>query len=147
MMKLSEPIAGEIRNPSSERHFMTLHKLDGQASVRVGERILARSDDVLVVCDDFALDLHRLRFRPKGSSGGQKGLGDIIRCVGSDEIPRLRIGIGKPPENWNIPDYVLSKFTEDDASEMRFTIRRAADSIADWVEHGTQFCMNKYNGK
>lgn len=103
--------------------------------------------DVLVVCDDFSLDLGRLRYRPKGSSGGQKGLGDIIRCVGTDQVPRLRVGIGKPPESWDIPDYVLSKFREDEKVEIEITIREAAESVANWVEHGTDFCMNKYNGK
>ncbi len=106
-----------------------------------------KPNDVLVVCDDFALDLGRLRFRPKGSSGGQKGLGDIIRCVGTDEIPRLRVGIGKPPQSWDIPDYVLSKFNEREKPEIDVTYRQAADAVADWVEHGVDFCMNRYNGK
>lgn len=103
--------------------------------------------DVLIVCDDFALDLGRLRFRPKGSSGGQKGLGDIIRCVGSDEIPRMRVGIGKPPASWDIADYVLSKFSAKEKPEMDVTVRQAADAVADWVESGVDYCMNRYNGK
>lgn len=102
--------------------------------------------DVLVVCDDFALDLGRLRFRPKGSSGGQKGLGDIIRCLGTDEIPRLRIGIGKPPDSWEVADYVLSKFSSREKTEMEIAISRAADAVADWVDSGVDYCMNKYNG-
>ena len=106
-----------------------------------------KADEVLVICDDFALDLGRLRYRPKGSSGGQKGLGDIIRCLGTDEIPRLRVGIGKPPEHWEIPDYVLSKFHEKEKIDIEIAIRRAADSVADWVENDVGFCMNKYNGK
>lgn len=103
--------------------------------------------DVLVICDDFALDLGRLRFRPKGSSGGQKGLGDIIRCLGTDEIPRLRVGIGKPPESWDVADFVLSKFSSKEQTEMEVTVRIAADAVDDWIENGTEYCMNKYNGK
>lgn len=106
-----------------------------------------RSTEILVVCDDFALDLGRLRFRPKGSSGGQKGLGDIIRCVGTDEIPRLRVGIGKPPDSWDIADYVLSKFSDKEQPEIDVSIRQAADAAASWVENGVSHCMNKYNGK
>ena len=105
------------------------------------------NDDVLVICDDMALDLSRLRYRPKGSSGGQKGLGDIIRCLGSDQISRLRFGVGRPPDSWDVADYVLSKFTDKEITEREMTIRHAADSVADWVEHGTSYCMNKYNGK
>lgn len=104
-------------------------------------------EDVLVVCDDFALDLGRLRFRPKGSSGGQKGLGDIIRCLGTDMVPRLRVGIGKPPDNWDVADFVLSQFRADEQTEIELAVRTSADAIADWVEHGTLYCMNRYNGK
>lgn len=103
--------------------------------------------DVLVVCDDFALDLGRLRFRPKGSSGGQKGLGDIIRCVGTDQVQRLRVGIGQPPDNWDVPDYVLSRFREDEKTEIEIAVREAAGAVADWVANGIDYCMNKYNGK
>jgi PTH1 family peptidyl-tRNA hydrolase len=105
------------------------------------------ADDLLVVCDDFALDLGRLRFRQKGSSGGQKGLADVIRCLGTDEFSRLRIGIGTPPDSWEVSDYVLSKFSKSERTEMDVAVRRAADAVADWVAHGTEFCMNKYNGK
>lgn len=105
-----------------------------------------KAADILVICDDFNLPLAKLRFRPKGSSGGQKGLGDIIRCVGTDQISRLRVGIGAAPENWKIADYVLSKFSGDDAEEIKLTIQKAATAVVDWIEHDTQFCMNRYNG-
>ena len=103
--------------------------------------------DVLVVCDDFALELAKLRFRSKGSSGGQKGLGDIIRCVGTDEIPRLRVGIGKPPESWDISDYVLSQFSKKEQTEIEIAVREAADAVAEWVANGIDYCMNRYNGR
>ena len=106
-----------------------------------------QTDDVLVICDDMALDLARLRFRPKGSSGGQKGLGDIIRCLGTDQVPRLRFGVGRPPDSWDAADFVLSQFNEKEEVEKQITIRNAAEAVADWVEHGTAFCMNKYNSK
>jgi PTH1 family peptidyl-tRNA hydrolase len=100
---------------------------------------------LLVICDDFALDLGRLRFRPKGSSGGQKGLEDIIRCLGTDGFSRLRIGIGRPPDSWEGADFVLSKFSKSEQTEIDVAVRRAADAVADWVVHGTDYCMNKYN--
>lgn len=102
---------------------------------------------ILVVCDDFALDLAKLRFRPKGSSGGQKGLKDIIRCLGSDEFPRLRIGIGTPPASWDVADFVLSRFGGKDKTEMEIAVKLAADAVADWVTHGVDYCMNQYNGR
>ena len=105
------------------------------------------TDKLLVVCDDFALELARLRFRLKGSSGGQKGLGDIIRCVGTDQFARLRVGIGSAPEGWDVADFVLSKFSKQEQLEMEIAVGEAGDAVADWVASGTDYCMNRYNGK
>lgn len=101
--------------------------------------------DVLVICDDFNLALGQLRFRARGSSGGQKGLADIIRHLGGDDIPRLRIGVGKPPEGWDVADYVLSRFREDETQDVTQAISRAADGVKDWVGQGMKHCMNQYN--
>lgn len=103
------------------------------------------SEDLIVVCDDFNLPVSRLRFRARGSSGGQKGLADIIRCLGTEEIARLRIGVGPPPANWDVADFVLSRFTEEEEPWMREAVKRAADSLADWVREGLDYCMNHYN--
>lgn len=101
--------------------------------------------EILVVCDDFALPLGKLRVRPKGSAGGQKGLDDILRRLGTDEIPRLRIGIGPVPEKWNPADFVLGKFTKEEIPTINESIRRSADAVALWVRDGVQNCMNQYN--
>jgi PTH1 family peptidyl-tRNA hydrolase len=103
--------------------------------------------DLLVVCDDFNLPLARLRFRAKGSSGGQKGLQDVIRCLGTDQFSRLRIGIGSPPEHWDVADFVLSKFSREDGEIMNEAVRRAAAAAADWTREGVEVCMNRYNGE
>ncbi len=101
--------------------------------------------DLLVVCDDLSLPVGRLRFRASGSSGGQKGLEDIIRRLGTEDFPRLRIGIGSPPPGWDAADFVLSRFAESDAARIEEAVLRAADAVADWVRHGIEFCMNRYN--
>ncbi len=101
--------------------------------------------DLLVVCDDFNLPLAKLRFRAKGSSGGQKGLQDIIRCLATDQFARLRIGIGAPPENWDVADYVLSKFSGEDVDVMQDAVHRAADAAADWAREGIEASMNRHN--
>jgi PTH1 family peptidyl-tRNA hydrolase len=104
------------------------------------------NNDLIVVCDDFNLALAKIRYRPKGSSGGQKGLQDIIRRLGTDEFARLRIGIGAVPPQWNVADYVLSRFSGDERKEIDATITRAAASLSDWVRYGIGHCMNQYNG-
>lgn len=102
-------------------------------------------EDVLVVCDDFNLPLSKLRFRPQGSAGGQKGLADIIRCLGTQQVPRLRVGIGPVPERFAAADFVLGRFAKDEAIEASLSIARAADAVADWARHGAGECMNRYN--
>ena len=101
--------------------------------------------DLMVVCDDFNLPLARLRFRARGSSGGQKGLADILGRLGSQEISRLRIGIGACPPRWDVADYVLSKFQFDEQQPMTDAIGRAAEAMVQWAEKGIQHCMNQYN--
>ncbi len=103
-------------------------------------------DQLLVVCDDFQLPLGRLRFRAQGSAGGHNGLADIIRRLGTNEFARLRIGIGSPPPNWDVADFVLSRFTEQDRPIIDEAIVRAADGVVDWVRQGIAYCMNHYNG-
>ncbi|MFV1965596.1 MAG: aminoacyl-tRNA hydrolase [Pirellulaceae bacterium] len=119
---------------------------------RSGASVLAARDfykldhgDILVICDDFNLPLAKLRVRAQGSAGGQKGLQDIIRCLGDEQFPRLRIGIGSPPENWDVSDFVLSKFTRKDEPDIALAIVRAADAVEGWVTGGIESCMNQYN--
>jgi PTH1 family peptidyl-tRNA hydrolase len=101
--------------------------------------------DLLILCDDLNLPLAKLRFRTGGSSGGQKGLEDVIRRLGTEEFPRLRIGIGSPPDGWDWVDYVLSKFTVQETPEVEEAIRKAADAVALWAHEGVEACMSRYN--
>jgi len=103
------------------------------------------NEEILIICDDFNLELAKLRFRAKGSSGGQKGLQDIIDRLGTNEFPRLRIGIGASPPNWDVADYVLSRFGKKEKPEIEVAIIRAADAVASWTKENIQYCMNHYN--
>jgi len=103
------------------------------------------NEDLVIVCDDLNLPLAKLRFRAKGSSGGQKGLADIIRCLATEEFPRLRIGVGTPPPGWSWPDFVLSKFNKTEIPEIEDSVRRAAEAVLFWTREGIQQSMNRYN--
>ncbi len=102
-------------------------------------------NDLLVVCDDFNLPLAKLRFRAKGSAGGQKGMDDVLRRLGSQHVARLRIGIGPPAEAWDVADYVLSRFSQQEKETINDAILRAADAVAYWTAHTIEDCMNNYN--
>jgi PTH1 family peptidyl-tRNA hydrolase len=103
--------------------------------------------DVLIVCDDFAIPLGTLRIRPKGSSGGQNGLKSIFERLGTDAVPRVRIGIGPVPARWNPADFVLGKFTEDERLIAAKAVTSAAEAARAWLSGGLELCMNNYNGK
>ena len=110
----------------------------------VGDRI----DDtarLALVCDDFHLPLAKLRCRAKGSSGGQKGLGDILARLGTEEVARLRIGVGEPPADWDPAAYVLGKFAKQELPEVEEAVWRAADAVVLWAREGTRACMNRIN--
>jgi PTH1 family peptidyl-tRNA hydrolase len=101
--------------------------------------------DVLVVCDDFNLPLGKLRFRGDGSSGGQKGLEDIIDRLGSENISRLRIGIGPVPDRWDAADFVLGRFDAAERETIDEAIARAADGVECWTAEGIEAAMNRFN--
>jgi peptidyl-tRNA hydrolase, PTH1 family len=103
--------------------------------------------DLLVVCDDIALPLGKLRVRAKGSDGGQKGLRNIQECLGTQEYARLRLGIGSPDEHLDAADYVLSRFKPGERSAVEDAIAKAAQGVLSWVRHGIDVCMNQVNGE
>jgi peptidyl-tRNA hydrolase, PTH1 family len=100
--------------------------------------------EILVVLDDFALELGRLRIRPEGGAGGHNGLESIIVQFGTEAIPRLRIGIGAAPSEGSV-DYVLSRFFEEERPAVEKTIARAADAVKCAIDKGVLSAMNLFN--
>jgi len=123
----------------------TFMNASGQAARQAADYYRVAVEDVLVVLDDMALPLGRLRARPDGSAGGHKGLADVMRAFGTEAVPRLRIGIGQPPEFMDGEDYVLAAFGEDDQSVIAAAIESAAQAVEDWLFEGLAAIMDKYN--
>jgi PTH1 family peptidyl-tRNA hydrolase len=102
--------------------------------------------DLLVVFDDADLPLGRLRLRAHGSSGGHNGFADVLERLGTEEVPRLRFGIGRPAEPRDTVDYVLEPFTPAEEEPLALAVPRAADAVECFVREGVAAAMNRYNG-
>lgn len=100
--------------------------------------------EVLIVVDDFALPLGRLRIRSQGGPGGHNGLESILEHFGTESVPRLRVGIGAAPSD-GATDYVLGRFFEEEKSLLQTTIRRAADAVKCAIDKGLFPAMNQFN--
>jgi PTH1 family peptidyl-tRNA hydrolase len=100
--------------------------------------------EILVVLDDFSLPLGRVRLRARGGSGGHNGLESIIMQFGTEEIPRLRIGIGEAPREGSV-DYVLNRFFEQEKPLVRSTINRAVEAVKCTIDNGLVSAMNTFN--
>ncbi|MFP4052787.1 MAG: aminoacyl-tRNA hydrolase [Phycisphaerae bacterium] len=119
----------------------------GESVRKMTDFYKASPKDVLVVLDDMALEPGRLRLRPRGSAGGHNGLSDIFRHLGTQELPRLRLGIGSPPGRMDSADYVLSRFRSDEIETIELAVKTAADAVEDWLGGDVQQVMEKYNRK
>jgi PTH1 family peptidyl-tRNA hydrolase len=123
----------------------TFMNLSGASVLAARDFHKVAGEDLLIVCDDLNLPTGQLRFRANGSSGGQKGMEDIIRRLGTNEVPRLRIGIDRPAAGRDVSGYVLGKFTAAEQTEIDIAIQKAADGVRDWIKLGLTACMNRYN--
>lgn len=124
----------------------TFMNASGKAVACLLERTGALPTDLLVVCDDVAIDLGALRVRAKGSDGGHRGLRSIAQHVGSEDFPRLRIGIRTPSVGLeDLAEHVLSPFSRGEEAAVQEQIRRAAECIHTVLEQGIPHAMNRYN--
>ena len=124
----------------------TYMNLSGQA---VGEAVRfykIAPQQVLVISDETALPIGRIRVRRSGSAGGHNGLKDIISALGTEDFPRIRLGVGgKPHEEYDLRDWVLSRFTGKDLEEIRGAAKRAAEAAVCFIEQGADKAMNQFN--
>jgi PTH1 family peptidyl-tRNA hydrolase len=101
---------------------------------------------MVLVCDDLDLPLGTLRFRPAGGTAGHKGLDSSFAALGTQEVPRLRLGIGRPPGRMDPADYVLQEFGGDEQLLLQETLERATACLRAFVLEGPATAMNRFNG-
>lgn len=126
----------------------TFMNLSGNAVAPAAAYYKLPPERVIVVCDDIALPVGKIRIRAKGSSGGHNGLKSVISALGTEEFPRIKIGVGAPRENSTEEDvinWVLGTFSGKDASTIAEMCGKAAEAISAIISEGTDAAMNKYN--
>lgn len=124
---------------------LTYMNLSGRAVLSLVNWYKISPQDVVIVYDDMDLEVGRLRIRGKGSAGGQKGMASIIQLLGTDHLPRVRIGIGRPPAGWSAPDHVLSPFTGEEWDIIREILPLAAEAALELTSEELDKVMNAYN--
>ena len=126
---------------------ITYMNLSGEAVRQAADFYKIPPERVLVVSDDTALPVGKLRIRVKGSAGGHNGLKNIIQHLGTDQFPRLRVGVGeKPHPDYDMADWVLGKFVGEDKKAIDGAVKRAADAIECILAEGIDRGMGKFNG-
>ena len=103
-------------------------------------------EHIIVVSDEVSLPIGKLRIRKSGSAGGHNGLKNIIAMLGTDAFPRIRMGVGAPPHaDYDMADWVLSSFKNQDADDMRSLAVRVCDAVECYIAEGPDRAMNKFN--
>ena len=124
----------------------TFMNLSGDAVSQAVKFYKIPPEHVIVVSDEISLPIGKLRIRTKGSAGGHNGLKDIIAKLGTDAFPRIRIGVGAPPHpDYDMADWVLSSFKNQDAEDMLAAAARAAQAAQCYITQGADRAMNRFN--
>ncbi|MDR4504587.1 MAG: aminoacyl-tRNA hydrolase [Candidatus Scalindua sp.] len=122
----------------------TFMNLSGGAVRKIVKKYGCRDDEILVVLDDSDLPLGKIRIREQGGGGGHKGVMSVMDCLGSDAVPRLKIGIGGCLPEYK-KEFVLSPFTREEIRIIENTLDRACDAVRAWCAKGINNCMNMFN--
>ena len=123
----------------------TYMNLSGDAVQQAVSFYKIPAEHVLVVSDEMSLPVGKIRIRPKGSAGGHNGLKSIISVLGTENFPRIRLGVGAPPPEYDVKDWVLSTFRNQDAEDFHDAAERAAQAVEAYITLGPEKAMNLYN--
>lgn len=123
----------------------TFMNLSGEAVFSAMDFYKIPLERVIVIYDDTTLDVGKMRIRKKGSAGGHNGIKSIIALCGGDNFPRIKIGIGKKPDGWDLADWVLGKYSEDDLRTLSGMYENAAEAAKLIMDGKIDDAMNKFN--
>ena len=125
----------------------TFMNLSGESVRAAADFYKIDAEHMIVLYDDIDLDVGKLRVRAKGSAGGHNGIKNIIAHMGTQEFPRVRIGVGAKPDRMDLADYVLGRFSQVERPVMEDAFEEAAEAAIAVVEDGIDAAMNRFNRK
>ena len=123
----------------------TYMNLSGKCIRQISDYYKIDNNNIIVIYDDISLDVGKIRIRPKGSAGGHNGIKSIISHLGTENFPRLKVGIGNKPSQMDLADYVLGKFNEDERLILNKILNASCEAIESIINDGVDKGMNKYN--
>lgn len=125
----------------------TFMNLSGESVRAAADFYKVAPENVIVIFDDISLGVGQLRIRAKGSAGGHNGIKSIIAHLGSQDFPRIKVGVGEKPSGWDLADYVLGRFDGVDAKKMDDAAKEASEAVKLMLTEGIAAAMNRYNAK
>ncbi len=124
----------------------TMMNLSGEAVMLAAEYYNIPNENIIIIYDDISLDIGKTRIRRKGSAGGHNGIKSIISCLGSEEFPRIKIGVDKKPNaNYDLAKWVLGEFPKEKNEELNNALENATQAVKLIVNNDIDSAMNKYN--
>lgn len=125
----------------------TYMNLSGESIREAADFYKVEPDHIIVIYDDISLGVGQLRIRTKGSAGGHNGIKSIIAHLGTQEFPRIKVGVGDKPKKMDLADYVLSRFSKEDQALMEDAYKEAARAAEVMIGQGADAAMNQFNGQ
>ncbi|MCR5608242.1 MAG: aminoacyl-tRNA hydrolase [Lachnospiraceae bacterium] len=124
---------------------LTYMNLSGESIVQLVNYYKIEPHELIVIYDDISLEPGKIRIRKKGSAGGHNGIKSIISCLGTQEFTRIKVGVGEKPKEWDLADYVLSRFPKETEPLIRDAISEATEAVSDIILHDVEYAMNRHN--
>ena len=125
----------------------TYMNLRGESIREIADFYKIEPENIIIIYDDISLDVGRLRIRKKGSAGGHNGIKNIIAHLGTQEFPRIKVGIGNKPEGWDLADYVLSKYSKAEQEALKEASDDVIGAVRLMIMDDIDAAMNRYNAK
>ena len=124
----------------------TYMNLSGESLAEIYNFYKVDTSEIVVIYDDIDLDVGKLRIRKKGSAGTHNGMRSIVKCLGSGDFPRIRVGVSKPMKGQDLADFVLSRFRKEEQADLEIGLEKAYKAVESIIKENIDMAMNKYNG-